>query len=141
MVRTLSRDPLLYARAFALAAAGVFIAAGGAVILPFALVTLGLVAVAGGLVFRERLRRAEAVPISGLPVPAVVLDLLGAGTWMAATAMNPRAVAFVLVLAVGTLAVYRLGRLGVLFTLATYTGARLIQELLRTGLGEPTPAA
>ena len=138
-MRALLREPLLSARVLALAAAVLMVGIGGQVILPFALATFALVALSGALLFRERIRHRRPLRIADLPVVAVVLDLLSAASWMAATATNPRAVAFVLVLAVGTLAVYRLGRTGLLLTLGTYTGARLVQEILRTLLGAPTP--
>src|SRR5204862_6100196 len=55
------------------------------------------------------------------------------------SATNPRSIAFVIVLAVGAFAMYRLGRGGLIATMTTYLAARLGMEAIRVALGEPTP--
>ena len=69
----------------------------------------------------------------------MVGDLAAAAVWMVASAPNERSVAFVVVIALGALAIYRLGRNGVTATAAAYIIGRLGQEVIRVGLGIPTP--
>src|SRR2546425_3226184 len=58
---------------------------------------------------------------------------------MVGSATNPRSIAFVIVLAVGAFAMYRLGRAGLIATMTTYLAARLGMEALRMTIGEPAP--
>src|SRR5258705_6216083 len=58
---------------------------------------------------------------------------------MIASAPNERSVAFVVVIAIGALAMYRLGRNGVNATAAAYLVGRIGQEIVRVSLGIPTP--
>src|SRR5438445_5686300 len=85
--------------------------------------------------------RARVHPLGLQEVPAqiVLADLVTAGVWMVGSATNPRSIAFVIVLAVGAFAMYRLGRAGLIATMTTYLAARLGMEALRMMIGEPTP--
>ena len=141
-MRVLPRDPLLYARAAAILGALVLLALGVEVLAPF--LELAVLAVLGSsaLIWRASLARGgAAVPLAEVPVAAITLDLLAAASWMLARALDPRGVAFVLVLAVGAVAMYRAGRGGLVLTIVVYAVARAGQEVVRVLAGMPTPMA
>src|SRR6266542_1823813 len=73
-----------------------------------------------------------------LPVAYVALGFVLA-TSVLVWRDDERSVAFVMVVAIGALAMYRLGRNGVTATAAAYLVGRIGQEVVRVGLGIPTP--
>jgi diguanylate cyclase (GGDEF)-like protein/putative nucleotidyltransferase with HDIG domain len=140
MRRLFPRDVLLAARLLAVVGALAWILIGGQATLPIAYVALGLVLVTSALVWRDDVRRdGVPVPLSETPGFVVVGDLSAAAVWMIASAPNERSVAFVVVVAIGALAMYRLGKHGVTATAAAYLVGRIGQEIVRVGLGIPTP--
>src|SRR5438034_7312476 len=133
------RDPLLLGRLGAFLGAVAWLWLGGQGIVPLALVALTfLVATSAGVWWLDR-KRGRALGLHEVPAQIVLADLGTAGVWMVGSATNPRSIAFVIVLAVGALAMYRLGRAGLIATMTTYLAARLGMEALRVALGEPTP--
>src|SRR5436309_2400288 len=133
------RDPLLVGRLGAFLGAVAWLWLGGQGIVPLALVALTfLVATSAGVWWLDR-KRGRALGLHEVPAQIVLADLGTAGVWMVGSATNPRSIAFVIVLAVGALAMYRLGRAGLIATMTTYLAARLGMEALRVALGEPTP--
>src|SRR6266540_6260982 len=136
----LPRDALLVARLLAVVGGLAWILIGGQGTLPVAYVALGFVLATSVLVWRDDVRRdGIPVPLSETPGYVVVGDLCAASLWMIASAPNERSVAFVMVVAIGALAMYRLGRNGVTATAAAYLVGRIGQEVVRVGLGIPTP--
>ncbi|HEY6959634.1 MAG TPA: GAF domain-containing protein [Candidatus Limnocylindria bacterium] len=123
----------------AVVGAVVWLFVGGAALTPLALVTLAFLLVTSLLLWRDDRRRGFAAPVSRVPVYVVLGDLLAAGAWMAASAPNRTSIAFVVVLAVGALAMFRLGQLGVALTGGVYLVARVAQELIRISMDIPTP--
>src|SRR5689334_7822459 len=119
MRRLLPHDPLLVGRVGALAGAGVWLFVGGQAIAPVASLALAILAVTIAMVWRLALRRGNAPPLHEVPMRVVVADLLAAGVWTVATAPNPRSIAFVIIISVGALAMYRLGRAGIVATMFT----------------------
>ena len=97
--------------------------------------------VTSGYIWRDDLRRGAPPGLGEVPAVVVLGDLAAAGVWMAASAPNERSVAFVIVLGVGALAMFRLGAVGIVLTGATYIVGRVAQELIRLSLGIPTPPA
>ncbi|MGH2489967.1 MAG: GAF domain-containing protein [Candidatus Limnocylindria bacterium] len=140
MGRFFPRDVLLVARLIAVAGALVWVLIGGQAILPLAYLALGFLLVTSVLIWRDDVRRdGVPVPLSETPGFVVVGDLSAASLWMVASAPNERSVAFVVVVAIGALAMYRLGRHGVTATAAAYLIGRIGQEIVRVSLGIPTP--
>lgn len=136
----LPRDPLLYARLCAIVGALILLALGVQVLAPF--LELAILAVLGSsaVTWRASLARGGApVPLREIPPAAIALDLFAAAAWMLARALDERGVTFVLVIAVGVLAMYRAGRAGLFLTIGTYVIARAAQEMLRVLAGTPTP--
>ena len=140
-MRALLHDPLLYARTVAIAGIIVFVATGGGVIVPMVPFTVAWVVASIVLVTVATRRKGASLSLTEVPVPVVIADLLAATSWMVATALNPRTVSFVLVIVVGCVAMYRLGRSGVLLTVVAYLGGRTVQETLRVVAGAPTPVS
>src|SRR6267378_3567148 len=140
MRRFFPRDVLLIARLIAVAGALAWILIGGQATLLYAFVALSFLLATSVLVWRDDVRRG-GVPsaLSDTPGFVVVGDLAAAAVWMIASAPNERSVAFVVVVAIGALAMYRLGRHGVTATAAAYLVGRIGQEIVRVGLGIPTP--
>ena len=133
------RDPLLVGRLGAFLGAVAWLWLGGQGVVPLAAVALTfLVATAAGVWWLDR-KRGHALALHEVPAQIVLADLATAGVWMVGSATNPRSIAFVIVLAVGAFAMYRLGRGGLTATMTTYLAARLGMEALRVALGEPTP--
>ena len=133
------RDPLLVGRLGAFLGAVAWLWLGGQGIMPLAVVALTfLVATSAGVWWLDR-KRGHALRLHEVPAQIVLADLGTAGVWMVGSATNPRSIAFVIVLAVGAFAMYRLGRAGLIATMTTYLAARLGMEALRVALGEPTP--
>jgi diguanylate cyclase (GGDEF)-like protein/putative nucleotidyltransferase with HDIG domain len=137
--RYLPNDVLLLARL--LGAAGVFawLAFGAPLVTPLVVAALAFLFFTSALIWRDDIRRGGPAPLSEVPVYVVVGDLAAVGLWMAASAPNERSIAFVVVLALGALAMFRLGRLGVALTGGVYIVGRVIQEYIRITLGIPTP--
>lgn len=139
MTRILPREALLYARLIALAGIFLFVSAGGQVDGRFALLTVALVC-AGIVVARQAtLRRGERLSLAEWPLHLIVLDLAATASWVLATALNPRSVSFVLILAVAAIGMYARGRTGAVLAGGAYLLARVGQEALRIGAGAPTP--
>ncbi len=136
---TLLRDPLIAARAVAIGGIAVFVATGGGAIGPLVPISVGCILLSIGLVAYTTWRKGAPLSLAEVPASAVVADLLAATSWMVATALNPRSVSFVIVIVVGCVAMYRLGRGGVLLTIAAYLGGRVVQEILRVLADVPTP--
>src|SRR5256885_3740090 len=133
------RDPLLIGRLGACLGAVAWLALGGQGILPIALAALAfLICTSIGVWWLDR-KRGHALALNDVPPLLVLADLVTAGVWMVGSSTNPRSIAFVIVLAVGAFAMYRLGRPGLLATMVTYLASRVGMEALRTSLGEPTP--
>ena len=133
------RDPLLVGRFGACLGGVAWLSLGGQGIVPIALAALVLlVATAARVWFLDR-RRGRALALHEVSLKIVLADLVTAGVWMVGSASNPRSIAFVIVLAVGAFAMYRLGRAGLIATMTTYLAARLGMEALRMTMGEPTP--
>ena len=133
------RDPLLVGRFGACLGGVAWLFLGGQGIVPIALAALVLlVATAVRVWFLDR-RRGRALALHEIPLQIVLADLVTAGVWMVGSASNPRSIAFVIVLAVGAFAMYRLGRAGLIATMTTYLAARVGMEALRVAMGEPTP--
>src|SRR5438093_165558 len=133
------RDPLLVGRLGAFLGAVAWLWLGGQGIMPLAVVALTfLVATSAGVWWLDR-KRGHALRLHEVPAQIVLADLGTAGVWMVGSATNPRSIAFVIVLAVGAFAMYRLGRAGLIATMTTYLAARLGMEALRVALGDPTP--
>ena len=140
MARFFPRDVLLAARLIAVAGALVWLQVGGQAVLPLAYAALGFLLVTAILIWRNDVRRDGApVALSETPPVVVVGDLSAASLWMIASAPNERSVAFVVVIAIGALAMYRLGTHGVTATAVAYLVGRIAQEALRMSLGIPTP--
>jgi diguanylate cyclase (GGDEF)-like protein/putative nucleotidyltransferase with HDIG domain len=133
------RDPLLVGRLGACLGAIAWLAVGGQGIVPIALAALVLLVATVVRVWWLDRRRGRALALHEVPVQVVLADLVTAGVWMVGSASNPRSIAFVIVLAVGAFAMYRLGRAGLIATMTTYLAARLGMEALRMAMGEPTP--
>src|SRR5687767_181314 len=140
-MRTLPRDPLLYARAVALLGIGVFVATGGVVLAPLVAMTVAWVLASMVVLTRASLRKGHPLSLTEVPVFVVVADVMAATSWMIGTGLNPPSVSFVLVIVWGWVALYSLGRNGVLLTVSSYLAARVIQEALRVMAGTPTPVA
>jgi diguanylate cyclase (GGDEF)-like protein/putative nucleotidyltransferase with HDIG domain len=140
MKRFFPRDVLLVGRLVALAGAVAWLAIGGQATLVVAYLALVFLAVTFVLIWRDDVRRGGVpVPLSQTPAFVVLGDLSAASVWMIASAPNDHSVAFVVVIALGSLAIYRLGRHGVTATAAAYLIGRIGQEIVRVGLGMPTP--
>jgi diguanylate cyclase (GGDEF)-like protein/putative nucleotidyltransferase with HDIG domain len=140
MRRFFPRDVLLVARLTAVAGALVWILIGGQATLPLAYVALAFLIATSALVWRDDVRRGGVtVPLSETPGFVVIGDLCAASVWMIASAPNERSVAFVVVVAIGALAMYRLGEHGVTATAAAYLVGRIGQEIVRVVMGIPTP--
>jgi diguanylate cyclase (GGDEF)-like protein len=140
MARFFPRDVLLVARLLAVAGALVWILIGGQATLPLVYIALGFLVATSALVWRDDIRRGGTpVPLSETPGFVVVGDLCAAAVWMVASAPNEHSVAFVVVVAIGALAMYRLGRNGVTVTAAAYLIGRIGQEIVRVAIGIPTP--
>jgi diguanylate cyclase (GGDEF)-like protein/putative nucleotidyltransferase with HDIG domain len=140
MRRFFPRDVLLVARLVAVVGAVVWILIGGQAMLPLVYVALAFLLATSALVWRDDVRRGGVpVPLSETPAFVVIGDLCAASVWMVASAPNERSVAFVVVVAIGALAMYRLGKNGVTATAAAYLVGRIGQEIVRVVLGIPTP--
>jgi putative methionine-R-sulfoxide reductase with GAF domain len=135
------RDPLLIGRLGACLGAIVWLWLGGQVIVPIAAAALVLLIATAARVWWIVRRRDHPLALHEMPVHVVIADLVAAGVWMIGSAPNPRSIAFVIVLAVGALAMYRLGRTGLLATMGTYLAARLGMEVIRVATYDPTPVA
>jgi diguanylate cyclase (GGDEF)-like protein/putative nucleotidyltransferase with HDIG domain len=135
----LPRDPLLIGRLGALAGAVAWLSVGGQAIVPIAAAALGLLIVTTTAVWWLDLRRGRALPLNEVPREIVLTDIVTAGLWMVGSSPNPRSIAFVVLLAIGAFAMYRLGRPGMAATVAAYLAARLGMEALRVAAGVPTP--
>jgi len=133
------RDPLLVGRFGACLSGVAWLWLGGQGIVPIAAVALALLVATAGRVWWLDRRKGRALGLHEVPTHVVVADLVTAGLWMVGSAPNPRSIAFVIVLAVGAFAMYRLGRAGLLATMGTYLAARLGMELVRVAMHEPTP--
>src|SRR5947209_7736818 len=112
MRRVVPRDPLLVGRIGALAGAGMWLFIGGQAIVPVAAIALAFLAATIVMVWWLDIKRGRAAPLQEMPMRIVVADLVTAGVWTIGTAPNPRSIAFVIIVAVGALAMYRLGRAG-----------------------------
>ncbi|MEK6226956.1 MAG: GAF domain-containing protein [Chloroflexota bacterium] len=133
------RDPLLIGRLGACLGAVAWLSLGGQGMVPIAGGALVLLVATAARVWWLDRRRGRALGLHEVPVDIVIADLVTAGVWMIGSATNPRSIAFVIVLAVGAFAMYRLGRAGLLATMGTYLAARLGMELVRVATHEPTP--
>src|SRR5205814_826328 len=131
---------LLISRLLAAAGALVWLFLGGPAVMPLVAGALAFLLTTAVLTWRDDLRRGGgAAPLSDIPVFVVVGDLAASAVWMAASAPNERSIAFVVVLGIGALAMFRLGTTGVALTGAVYLVGRVVQETIRLTLGIPTP--
>jgi diguanylate cyclase (GGDEF)-like protein/putative nucleotidyltransferase with HDIG domain len=135
----LPRDPLLIGRLGALAGAVAWLAIGGQAIVPIAASALVFLFVTAVAVWWVDRARGHALPLNEVPVQIVLADLVTAAVWMVGSSPNPRSIAFVVVLAIGAFAMYRLGRGGVVATMVAYLGARVVMEVIRTAAAATTP--
>src|SRR5438874_2427828 len=140
MRRVVPRDPLLVGRIGALAGAGMWLFIGGQAIVPVAALALAFLVATIGMVWLLDIKRGRAAPLQEMPMRIVVADLVTAGVWTIGTAPNPRSIAFVIIVAVGALAMYRLGRAGIVATMFTFLVARVGMEVIRIAFAQPTPA-
>ena len=113
---------------------------GGQAIVPVAALALAFLAATIGMVWWLDIKRGRAAPLQEMPMRIVVADLVTAGVWTIGTAPNPRSIAFVIIVAVGALAMYRLGRAGIVATMFTFLVARVGMEVIRIAFAQPTPA-
>ena len=139
VARFFPKDVLLLARLVAAAGALAFLALGGPGVGPLVIAALIFLLGTSALIWRGNVRRGHSQSISNVPTYVVLGDLAAAGVWMAASAPNERSLAFVVVLAVGALAMFRLGTIGVLLSGGVYIAGRVAQELIRVSLGIATP--
>ena len=107
--------------------------------MPLVAVSFGFLLATSAFIWIVDVRRGSVPSLTEMPAIVVVGDLAAAAVWMAASAPNDRSFAFVVVLAIGALAMFRLGHLGVLLTADAYIGGRAAQEAIRLELGTPTP--
>jgi diguanylate cyclase (GGDEF)-like protein/putative nucleotidyltransferase with HDIG domain len=135
----LLRDPILIGRLGACVGGVAWLLLGGQGIVQLAAAALVLVLATSVRVWSLDRRRGRALRLHEIPSYVVIADLVSAGVWMTASATNPRSIAFVIVLAVGAFAMYRLGRAGLIAGMTTYLSARLFMEAVRMSIGEPTP--
>src|SRR6267378_1348714 len=135
----LPRDPLLLGRLGACFGAVVWLALGGPGIVPIAGAALALLVGTSLWVWRLDRERGHALRLNEIPPRLVIADLVTGAVWMIGSAPNPRSIAFVIVLAIGAFAMYRLERAGLIATMTTYTAARVGMEAVRISIGEPTP--
>src|SRR5438309_10118509 len=133
------RDPLLMGRLGACLGALAWLGVGGQGIVPLAAAALVLLVVTSARVWWLDLKRGRALSLNDVPPHVVIGDLVTAGIWIVSSATNPRSIAFVIVLAVGAFAMYRLGRAGLVATITTYVPARGGMEAVRIAVGDPTP--
>jgi len=133
------RDPLLVGRLGACVGAVAWLSLGGQGIVPLAAAALVLLVATSVRVWRLDRERGHALRLHEVPVHLVIADLVTAAVWMIGSATNPRSIAFVIVLAVGAFAMYRLGRAGLVATMTTYVAARVGMEAVRMSVGDPTP--
>ena len=136
-----ARDPLVVGRFGACVGGIAWLWLGGQGIVPIAAAALVLLVATAAHVWWLDHRRGRVLGLNEIPVSVVVADLVTAGLWMIGSATNPRSIAFVIVLAVGAFAMYRLGRAGLIATMTTYLAARLGMEFVRVATHEPTPVA
>src|SRR5512140_135731 len=106
------RDALLLARVAAAAGAVAWLIVGGSALVPLVVLTLAFLLATSALIWRDDHRRGGAAELSAVPVYVVLGDLIAAVVWMAATAPNQWSLAFVVLLAIGALAMFRLGQAG-----------------------------
>ena len=118
------RDPLLVGRLGACVGAIAWLSLGGQGIVPVAAAALVLLVATSVRVWRLDRERGHALRLHEVPVHLVIADLVTAAVWMIGSATNPRSIAFVIVLAVGAFAMYRLGRAGLVATMTTYVASR-----------------
>ena len=135
------RDPLLVGRFGAALGAVAWLWLGGQGVVPLAAASLVMLLATSLRVWWLDRKGGHVLRLNEVPAQVVVADLLTAGVWMIGSATNPRSIAFVIVLAVGAFAMYRLGRAGLIATMGTYLAARLGMEFIRVATGEPTPIA
>ena len=131
-------DPFFYAHVVALVAASIWLALAGGVV---GVGVIALVVLASATVYvavRER-RTHELVDVMGYPFVLFALDLAFASLWMIASARNERSITFAVVLFIGALGSYALGRRALAMTVAAYVVGRVGQEWVRLSLGAPTP--
>jgi len=133
------RDPLLVGRIGACLGAVAWLALGGLGVLPVAATALVLLLATSAWVWRLDSKRGRALQLHEVPPQLVIADLVTGAVWMIGSATNPRSIAFVIVLAVGAFAMYRLKRAGLIATMTTYVAARVGMEAVRLSIGEPTP--
>ncbi|TMC43996.1 MAG: GAF domain-containing protein, partial [Chloroflexi bacterium] len=133
------RDPLLVGRIGACLGAVAWLALGGLGVLPVAATALVLLLATSVWVWRLDSKRGRALQLHEVPPQLVIADLVTGAVWMIGSATNPRSIAFVIVLAVGAFAMYRLKRAGLIATMTTYVAARVGMEAVRLSIGEPTP--
>jgi diguanylate cyclase (GGDEF)-like protein/putative nucleotidyltransferase with HDIG domain len=126
-------------RVGACAGAVAWLAIGGPGVVPVAATALALLLATSAWVWSLDRKRGHALRLHEVPPQLVVADLLTAAVWMIGSATNPRSIAFVIVLAIGAFAMYRLGRTGLIATMTTYVAARVGMEAVRLSIGEPTP--
>jgi diguanylate cyclase (GGDEF)-like protein/putative nucleotidyltransferase with HDIG domain len=116
-----------------------WLAVGGQGIVSIAFAALVLVVGTSVWVWRLDERSPEPLKFGEVPLAVVLADLLAAAVWMVGSSTNPRSIAFVIVLAVGAFAMYRLGRPGLVATMVAYLAARVGMEAIRFSTGDPTP--
>src|SRR5256712_8295185 len=133
------RDPLLVGRVGACLGAVAWLWLGGQGVVPLAALARTVLVATSAAVWCLDRARGHPLRMHELPAQIGLADLVTAGVWMVGSATNPRSIAFVIVLAVGAFAMYRLGRAGLIATMTTYLAARLGMEALRMTIGEPTP--
>ena len=131
------RDLLLYGRIFGLVAAVIWVGIGSRVIVPVA--ALALAILLGTIVYSWTAQsgRGRTFTLTTTPIGLVIADLVLTSLWMVATALDPRSVAFALVLIAAVLAQFRLGRIGIAISTTAFLLASAGQEIASVALGAP----
>ena len=134
--RYVAGDLLLVGRIFGLVAGSVWIAVGGQIVAPIAV--LALVTLFGTIVYSgsAQATHGRTFGLTTTPIGLVLTDLAVASLWMVATAPDVRSVAFALVLIASVLVEFRLGRVGILIAAVAFVLALIGQQFVLVALGD-----
>ena len=136
----LPRDLFFYAHAAAVVGATLWLLIVGALLVPGALAIAVAAVAAIYLATKERLTH-ELTDVTRYPQALLVADLVAGALWMVATAHSARSIAFIVVVLIGSLGVYTLGRRAIVFTAVAYAAGRAGQEWYRISVGAPSSLA
>jgi diguanylate cyclase (GGDEF)-like protein/putative nucleotidyltransferase with HDIG domain len=128
---------LFYAHFAAVVGASLWLLIAGAVLLP-AVLAIAVAAAAGIYVATRERITLELTDVTRYPQVLLAADLAAASLWMVATAASPRSVAFIVVILIGSLGAYSVGRRAVVLTAIAYLLGRIGQEWYRIAEGRPS---